>query len=85
MGDGERDRADRGRALVAQCELWLMDTPNDKRRPVLATVVVAPVTSSIRDIPTVSLSDPLAIHVWVRHIPNVECDAPKRCRVGTAR
>lgn len=49
--------------MVAQAELWLMDTPNQKRRPVLIVsrdevipvlhnVVVAPVTSTIRDIPT---------------------------------
>lgn len=46
-----------------QGELWLMETPNAKRRPVLVVtrsdvvehlnnVVVAPVTSTIRDIPT---------------------------------
>ncbi len=49
--------------MVAQAELWLMETPNDKRRPVLVVsrddvipmldnIVVAPVTSTIRDIPT---------------------------------
>jgi mRNA interferase MazF len=49
--------------LVAQGELWLLATPNDKHRPVLVVsrneaipvlnnVVVAPVTSTIRDIPT---------------------------------
>jgi mRNA interferase MazF len=49
--------------LVAQGELWFMETPNQKRRPVLVVsrndvipvlnnVVVAPVTSTIRDIPT---------------------------------
>jgi len=49
--------------LVAQAELWLMETPNRKRRPVLIVsrdeaipvlnnIVVAPVTSRIRDIPT---------------------------------
>ncbi|HSL59709.1 MAG TPA: type II toxin-antitoxin system PemK/MazF family toxin [Acidimicrobiales bacterium] len=49
--------------MVAQGELWLMETPNQKRRPVLVVsrdevipvlnnVVVAPVTSSLRDIPT---------------------------------
>lgn len=49
--------------MVAQSELWLMETPNRKRRPVLVVsrdevipvlnnVVVAPVTSTIRDIPT---------------------------------
>lgn len=49
--------------MVAQGDLWLMETPNDKRRPVLVVsrdqvipvvnnVVVAPVTSTIRDIPT---------------------------------
>src|SRR5690606_15623390 len=62
-GHGERDRDDRGRAVVAQAELWLMETPNQKRRPVLIVsrdeaipvlnnVVVAPVTSTLRDIPT---------------------------------
>jgi len=49
--------------VVAQAELWLMETPNRKRRPVLVVsrdevipvlnnVVVAPVTSTIRNIPT---------------------------------
>lgn len=49
--------------MVAQAELWLMETPNRKRRPVLVVsrdevipvlnnVVVAPVTSMIRNIPT---------------------------------
>ena len=49
--------------MVAQAELWLMETPNQKRRPVLVVsrdeaipvlnnVVVAPITSTIRNIPT---------------------------------
>ena len=49
--------------MVAQAELWMMETPNRKRRPVLIVsrdeaipllnnVVVAPVTSTIRPIPT---------------------------------
>lgn len=49
--------------MVAQSELWLMETPNRKRRPVLIVsrdeviavlnnVVVAPVTRTIRAIPT---------------------------------
>jgi mRNA interferase MazF len=49
--------------VVAQGEIWLMETPNAKRRPVLVVtrseavpvlnnVVVAPVTSTIRRIPT---------------------------------
>jgi mRNA interferase MazF len=49
--------------VVAQAELWLMETPNLKRRPVLVVsrdevipvlnnVVIAPVTSTIRHIPT---------------------------------
>lgn len=49
--------------MVAQAELWLMETPNQKRRPVLIVsrnesipvlnnIVVAPVTSTVRDIPT---------------------------------
>ena len=49
--------------MVAQAELWLMETPNKKRRPVLIVsrddvipvlnnVVVAPVTSTIRNIAT---------------------------------
>ena len=49
--------------MVAQAEIWLMETPNHKRRPVLIVsrdevipvlnnIVVAPVTSAIRDIPT---------------------------------
>lgn len=49
--------------MVAQSELWLMETPNQKRRPVLIVsrnevipvlnnVVVAPVTTTIREIPT---------------------------------
>jgi mRNA interferase MazF len=48
---------------VRQGELWLLETPNQKRRPVLIVsrtevipvlnnVVVAPVTSTIRSIPT---------------------------------
>jgi mRNA interferase MazF len=55
--------------VVAQGELWLMETPNRKRRPVLVisrdevipvvnNVVVAPVTSTIRDIPTCILVGP---------------------------
>jgi mRNA-degrading endonuclease toxin of MazEF toxin-antitoxin module len=49
--------------VVAQAEIWLMETPNRKRRPVLVVsrdevipvlnnVVVAPVTSTVRNIPT---------------------------------
>lgn len=49
--------------MVAQGDLWLMEPPNDKSRPVLVVsrdeaipvlnnVVVAPVTSTIRAIPT---------------------------------
>jgi mRNA interferase MazF len=49
--------------VVAQAEIWLMETPNQKRRPVLVVsrdeaipvlnnIVVAPVTSTVRDIPT---------------------------------
>lgn len=49
--------------MVAQAELWLLEAPNDKRRPVLVVsrdeaipvlnnVVVAPVTSTLRNIPT---------------------------------
>ena len=49
--------------MVAQAEIWLMETPNQKRRPVLVVsrdeviqvlnnVVVAPVTSTVRNIPT---------------------------------
>ena len=49
--------------MVAQGVIWLMETPNQKRRPVLIVlrdevipvlnnVVVAPVTSIVRDIPT---------------------------------
>jgi mRNA interferase MazF len=49
--------------VVAQAELWLLETPNQKRRPVLVVsrdeviavlnnVVVAPVTTTVRDIPT---------------------------------
>lgn len=49
--------------MVAQTEIWLMETPNQKRRPVLvisrdevipvlANIIVAPVTSTIRNIPT---------------------------------
>ncbi len=49
--------------MVAQGDVWLMETPNGKRRPalvitrneataVLNNVVVAPVTSTIRSIPT---------------------------------
>jgi mRNA interferase MazF len=49
--------------VVAQGELWLLETPNDKRRPVLIVtrntsipvlnnIVVAPITSTLRSIPT---------------------------------
>lgn len=49
--------------MVAQGELWLLETPNEKRRPVLVVtrneaipvlnnIVVAPVTSTVRAIPT---------------------------------
>lgn len=49
--------------MVAQGELWLMEPPNNKRRPVLvvsrneaipvlSNVVVAPVTTTLRSIPT---------------------------------
>jgi len=49
--------------VVAQAEIWLIETPNQKRRPVLIVsrdevipvlnnLVVAPVTSTVRDIPT---------------------------------
>ena len=49
--------------MVAQGELWLMETPNQKRRPVLVVsrdevipvlnnIIIAPVTSTIRSIPT---------------------------------
>jgi len=49
--------------VVAQAELWLMETPNQKRRPVLVVsrnevipvvnnIIVAPVTSTVRTIPT---------------------------------
>lgn len=49
--------------MVGQAEIWLMETPNQKRRPVLVVsrdeaipvlnnVVVAPITSTIRQIPT---------------------------------
>ena len=49
--------------MVAQGELWMMETPNRRRRPVLIVsrdqaipalnnIVIAPVTSTIRNIPT---------------------------------
>jgi mRNA interferase MazF len=49
--------------VVAQGDIWLMETPNQKRRPVLIVsrneaipvlnnVVVAPITSTLRNIPT---------------------------------
>lgn len=49
--------------MVAQGEIWLLEAPNDKRRPVLVVsrdeaipvlnnVVVAPLTSTLRSIPT---------------------------------
>ncbi len=49
--------------MVAQTELWLMETPNQKRRPVLIVsrdevigvvnnIIVAPITTTIRNIPT---------------------------------
>ncbi len=51
------------RADMSQGELWLLEPPNSKRRPVLVVsrnesipvlnnIVVAPVTSTIRSIPT---------------------------------
>ncbi len=49
--------------MVGQAQIWWMETPNQKRRPVLVVsrdevipvlnnVVVAPVTSTVRDVPT---------------------------------
>lgn len=49
--------------MVEQCDLWLMETPNEKKRPVLVitrneaiavlnNVVVVPITTTIRNIPT---------------------------------
>jgi mRNA interferase MazF len=49
--------------VVTQGDIWLLETPNDKRRPVLIVsrnevipvirnVVVAPVTSTLRSIPS---------------------------------
>ena len=49
--------------MVAQSDIWLLETPNSKRRPVLIVsrnetipylnnVVVAPITSTLRYIPT---------------------------------
>ena len=49
--------------MVTQGDIWLMETPNAKRRPVLIVsrneaipmlnnVVIAPVTSTLRSIPT---------------------------------
>ena len=49
--------------MVAQGELWIMETPNQKSRPalvvsrneaipVLNNVLVAPVTTTVRNIPT---------------------------------
>jgi mRNA interferase MazF len=49
--------------LVAQGEIWLMEPPNGKKRPVLIVsrdasipvlnnIVVAPITSTVRSIPT---------------------------------
>lgn len=49
--------------MVAQADIWLMETPNQKRRPVLVVsrdevipvlnnVVVAPVTTTVRNIAT---------------------------------
>ena len=63
MGVGERPRPHGSRAVVAQGGVWLMETPNGKRRPVLVVtrdeaievlnnIVIAPVTSTIRRIPT---------------------------------
>ena len=55
--------------MVAQGEIWLLEPPNAKRRPVLIVsrnevipvlnnVVVAPITSTIRRIPTNVLIGP---------------------------
>jgi mRNA interferase MazF len=49
--------------VIEQGDIWLLETPNDKRRPVLIVtrnealnvlnnVVVAPLTSTVRTIPT---------------------------------
>ena len=49
--------------MVTQGEIWLMETPNAKQRPVLVvsrnevipvvnSVIVAPLSSTVRDIPT---------------------------------
>lgn len=49
--------------MVAQGEVWLLETPNEKRRPVLIVsrneaipvlnnLVVAPITNTVRTIPT---------------------------------
>lgn len=49
--------------MIVQGEIWLLEPPNDKRRPVLVVtrdeaiavlnnVVVAPLTTTIRSIPT---------------------------------
>ena len=49
--------------VIAQGDIWLMEPPNDKRRPVLVitrneaigvlnNLVVAPLTSTVRSIPT---------------------------------
>lgn len=55
--------------MVAQGEIWLLEPPNGKRRPVLVVsrneaipvlhnVVVAPITSTIRPIPTAIMVGP---------------------------
>ena len=59
------DRSDRGRAVVAQSELWLLETPNQKRRPVLVVSrdEVIPVVSTVvvRDQPTED-DRPIGLH-----------------------
>ncbi|MBT3326203.1 MAG: type II toxin-antitoxin system PemK/MazF family toxin [Gemmatimonadales bacterium] len=60
---GVDDRDHRRAVVISQGDVWLLETPNDKRRPVLIVtrdeainvlnnLVVAPFTTTIRSIPT---------------------------------
>ena len=89
-GDGERRCDDRSGTVVAQGELWLLEPPNQKHRPVLVVsrdevipvfnnVVVAPVTSTIHSIPTcIPVGPPRASTTTASHrsITSPRCRSP---------
>ena len=51
MGVSERPRPHGSRAVVAQGDVWLMETPNGKRRPVLVVTrdLVSPYATGHRE------------------------------------